>query len=197
MTDLFNSKITMFNNPFKKKNKTADELLSTGEINWRLKPIINALENFPNLLKFITMYEDKNNLQMGLVSDSIDNYGNQVCIFQQIIYAENNNPALMFHFGFIYVNITDKHIAFIGYIANFFKIEEQSYPDPKYYANIPTTKNSDMSIDEYEKYYEEAYAKAISIRLLDKNKYRRVRGNGLQCMFKTLEQEKREKFSNS
>jgi len=45
-----------------------------------------------------------------------------------------------------------------------------------------------------QKYFEEAYLQAMSIRLLDKDKYRRVRGNGSNVCFKIWEQEKREKY---
>lgn len=184
----------MFSNPFKKKLKTADELLSTGELNWRLKPFIASAAGFPNLLKFITQYEDKNNLQIGLFSDSLDEFGNQCCIFSQIIYNEKNNPAFWFGFNFLYVNMANKHIAFMGNITDFMKVEERANPDQKYMAIISTERENDLSIEEYEKYFEEAYSQAMAIRLIDKNKYRRVRGDGIPCLLKLFEKEKRERF---
>jgi hypothetical protein len=184
----------MFNSFFKKKTPSADNILSTGKLNWRLKPKILALDGFPNLLKFISYYESKYNVQIGIWADVIENDGTRCCIFTQAIYDEEDEPTLRYNFFFEYFGPLKK-FGFISEVTHYWNLDEMASNSSEGFAHISgEMKMHDLFVEEYERYYEEGYVQAMAKKHFDKNKFKMVRGNGLECYHKILEKDIRKRY---
>ena len=172
----------MFNSIFKKK-KSAKEILATGEFNWRLNPHIYSLDGFPNYASFLRYIEDRDKLQFGLRNDNYEER-TRICVVQHAIYNMNNSPVLWFNIDFMFIEFANK-IAFSAFVADFWKPE--TLPTKEMLAIISTNKSEDLTIEEYEKYYDELYSQSLAIQGLDKSNYKRFRDNGMDCILKLME----------
>jgi len=168
---------------------TAEEKLSTGELNWRLKPNVFATKDFPNFLKFITKLEDENEIQFGLHNDVSDDI-QKTLILRQVIYNTSGSPVYTFSIFFQFIPMLG-NISFLGNITNFFKPEEMLNPEKKYVINLSTKKKDDLEESEYEKYYWELLNQSLSVRGLSPKEYT-IKGK--KCTYKAMEQNIREKF---
>ena len=180
----------LFKSLFSNAKQSADELLATGELNWRLKPEILATKDFPKFNKFITKLEDENDIQFGLHNDISDESGT-VLILRQPIYNENNLPVFTFSITFLYIPIVNV-IMFTGMITNFHNPKELSDPKREHLVQLNTNKEIDLEIEEYEKYYWELLKQSLSVKGISVNDYK-IKGK--KCAYKMLEESVREKYS--
>lgn len=168
---------------------TAEEKLSTGELNWRLKPTILATKNYPNYLKFITKLEDENEIQFGIHND-ISDETQSILILRQVIYDKSGSPKYTFSIFFQFIPMFGS-LRFMGNITNFFKPEEMLNPDEKYVVSLSAKKQDDLDVSDYEKYYWELLNQSLSIRGLSPKEYS-IKGK--KCVYKSMEQNVREKY---
>jgi hypothetical protein len=172
-----------------KTTPTAEEKLSTGELNWRLKPEILSTKNFPNYMKFISSLEDENEVQFGIHND-ISNDEQKTLILRIVIYDKNGNPNFIFCIFFIFAALCNE-ISFLGNITDYNNPREMFNPKKENLVSLNTKMENDLRIDEYEKYFKELLNQSLSIQGLSPYDYS-IKGK--KCVFKEFEQLTREKY---
>ncbi len=182
----------LFSNLFGKQTPTADERLATGELNWRLKPKLLAIKEFPNFIKFISRLELENNIQFGLHNDVVDEM-KKTLILTQAIYNKEGHPIFRFSLFFLYIQMMNE-ISLMGTISNFYNPLEVSQPKRELLVNLNSRKSTDLSLEEYEKYYWELLNQSLSLQSFNPSDYSIKRENGMQCIYKVIEQSVRDKY---
>lgn len=173
----------MFSKMFSPAKKTAAEKLSTGELNWRLKPEIKSIVDYPNFVNFISKIESENDIQFGLGNDVVNEI-QKTLILRQPIYNANGLPIFTFSLFFQYIGLIDE-ISLMGFISNFNNPSELLNPQKNHFINIRTKKNQDLSVEEYEKYYWEVLKQSFSVQGFNHNEYF-IKGK--KCAYKIMEE---------
>lgn len=177
----------LLGNLFGNKKTRAEERLSTGETNWRLKPNILAVKEFPNYLKFISKLEEENNIQIGLTND-VSNDLYKTLVLKQIIYSKNNTPTFYFTIIFQFIKQIGT-ISFMGTMSPFLKPNELSNLKRENFVTVRTNSRVDLDTGEYEKHYRELLKSSLSIQGFDPSEYMI---KGIPCAHREMERKVRE-----
>ena len=173
----------IFNKMFGAAKITPEEKLSSGELNWKLKPNINATSGYPNFNKFILKIESENSIQFGLGNDMVDEI-QRTLILRQPIYDANGLPVFTFSFFFQFIPFLDE-VSLMGFISNFNNPNELLNPPEKYFINLRTGKKEDLSLEEYEKYYWEVLKQSLSVQGFNHTDFF-IKGK--KCAYKIMEE---------
>lgn len=171
-------------------NKT-EQLLSTGESNWRYKPNIIDLIGFANFVLFLKELEDSFNIQLGLHS-ATNEKNNKAISFRLPIYNEKSQPEFWFLFTIIQLSFNNE-IAFSGLIGRFLVISDLIKPNKNNFIIIQPNKNMDLSVIEYNNLFFETLSKSLTIQNIDSSNYFIYRKDKGKCFNKSMEEITRNK----
>jgi len=177
----------------RKQKITADDKLSTGEINWKLKPEIYSVKEYPNFFKAIQKLENENNIQFGLHNDIVNDAQVTVTV-RNTVYSIDGKPNFTFMFMCIRLNNV-KGIGFAGYIADFYNVSELKNIKREYMVGLKSNKEGDLSEEEYEDFYWSLLNKSLSIRGFNASNYMIKRQGKHECIYKIMEKDIRKKYS--
>ncbi len=181
----------LFSNLFGKQSPSAEERLATGELNWKLKPRISSTKEFPNFMRLISKLELENNIQFGLHNDVVDDM-QKILILTQAIYDKKGVPQFRFSIFFQFIHMFGE-ITLMGIISDFYRPQELASPKREHAVVLSTKKPNDLSVEEYERFYWELLNQSLSLQSFNPSDYSIRRENGMQCIYKMMEQNVRDK----
>lgn len=173
-----------------KDTKSYEEQLKSGKFNWKLKSRIITLKTLPNLEQFLLKLEKENDIQVALLHEDVSASGLYICKFRIPIYGFDNKPRYHFIFSVWHV-VANFASVYMGSLGEYAKPSQMANPVIDSFVN--PNKQGDLSIDEYNLYFNQALIVALKKRNLDPSNFSIKRSDGGLCWNKQMEQKIRRK----
>jgi hypothetical protein len=172
--------------------KSYEEQLKSGKFNWKLKSRIVTLETLPNFKQFLINLEKENDIQVALLQEDVIISSLYVCKFRIPIYGFDNKARYHFIFSVFHV-VSNFSTAFIGSIGEYAKRSEMDNPVVDSFIN--PIKQGELSIDEYNLYFNQTLLEALKNKHLNPTDYSIKRRDGGLCWNKQMELKMRIKYN--